>query len=209
MEDWRSILLAPIGVLIGRSKVAFAERTTQRYLHNVNAASCSAGLDKALDPLVDSIDHVDKVFAKFATVDSSGKSFWNRSKFATYVEARLSGNQTMSACVLLLLRIFLSSASYPFSPPITAHNQVCCSGDQEIDLQAFRRAFALLPMRGFELFGAKQDGRPLSRKAKIETSYTDKVPRLTRIIFRCLSLALSWIQDSKHSLTSTKPISRH
>ena len=185
--DWRNILLAPVGVLIGHSQVASAEQTTQQYLHNVNAASCSVDLHKALGPLLHSVDHVDQVFAKFATIDSSGKSFWNRSNFATYVEARLPGNQTMSACVPLLWHIFLSGASYPFSVPITTHTQVCRLGEREIDLQSFRRAFALLVLHGFELFGAKQDGRPLSRKAKIETRYSDKVPRLTRIIFRSLN----------------------
>ena len=216
--DWRNILLAPLGVLIRRSKVASAERTTQRYLHNLNAASCLVDLHKALGPLLDSVDHVDQVFAEFAT-DSTGKSFWNRSNFATYVEARLPGNQTMSTCVLLLWRIFLSSASYPFSQPITAHIQVSSPGEPEIDLQAFRRAFALLVLRGVELLGAKQDGRPLSRKTRIETSYTDKVPRLTRIIFRCLSSPLPepapqsqmtqevlQLQDVKDAITFTQPI---
>ena len=213
------MLLAPVGVLIGRSKVAFAERTTQRYLHNVNAASCSADLDKALDPLLGSIDHVDKVFAKFATVDSSGKSFWNRSNVATYVEARQPDNHTMSASVFLLWRVLLSSASYPFLPPIAAHTQVSSLGEPRIDLEAFRRAFALLVMRGFELFGAKQNGYPLSRKVKIETSYTDKVPRLTRIIFRCLSSPLPerapqsqstqevlQVQDIRDTIAFTQPI---
>lgn len=217
--DWRNTLLAPIGVLIGNSKVASAERTTQRYLHKVNAASILADLAKALGPLLDSIDHVDQVFAKFATIGSSGKIFWNRNNFAKYVEARLPGDQTMSACVLWLWRIFLSSASYPFSPPITAHTRVSRFGEPEIDLQAFRRAFALLMMRGFELFGAKQDGRPLSRKAKIETSYIDKVPRLTRIISRCLNSPLPepepqsqatqeqlQLQDVKDTIAFTQPI---
>jgi hypothetical protein len=78
----------------------------------------------------------------------------------------------------------------PFLVPTTA------SGDAEIDLEAFRRAFALLVMRGFELFGAKQDGLPLSRK--VEMSYPEKVPRLSRIIFRCLS------QSSPESAPQTK-----
>ena len=188
--DWRNTLLAPIGVLIDNSMVASAGRTTQRYLHKVNAASRSADLDQALGPLLDSIDHVDQIFANFATIGSSGKSFWNRNNFAKYVEARLPGIQTMNACVLVLWRISLSSAFYPFSPPIAAHIKVSSSGESEIDLQAYKRAFALLIMRGFELFGAKQDGRPLSRKPKIETSYINKVPRLTRIIFRCLNSPL-------------------
>ena len=74
-------------------------------------------------------------------------------------------------------------------------------------------------MRGFELFGAKQDGRSLSRKEKIETSYTDKVPRLTRIIYRCLSSPLPEsapqimatpevhrFQDVKDTIAFTQPI---
>lgn len=38
--DGREIPLDPLGVLVGHSNVALAERTTQRYLQNVNPASC-------------------------------------------------------------------------------------------------------------------------------------------------------------------------
>ena len=217
--DWRETLLAPVGVLVGRSKVASAERTTQRFLQNVDSASCLVDLNIALGPLLDGVDHVDQVFAKFATTDSSGKRCWNRSNFAKYLDARLPGNQIVTACVPFLWRIFFSSAFYPFSAPTPGHIQVSGSGEPEIDLEAFRRAFALLVMRGFELFGAKQDGRSLSRKHKIEMSYTDKVPRLTRIIFRCLSVPLPesapqsqatrevlQLQDVKDTIAFTQPI---
>ena len=217
--DWRETFLAPLGVLVGRSKVVSAERTTQQYLQNVNSASCLVDLNKALGPLLDGVDHVDQIFAKFATTDSSGKSFWNRSNFAKFIDARLPGNQKVTACVPLLWRIFCFSAFYPFSAPTTPSVQVSRLGEPEIDLEAFRRAFALLVMRGFELFGAKQDGRPLSRKRKIETSYADKVPRLTRIIYRCLSVPLLGsapqsqamleviqLQDVKNTIAFTQPI---
>lgn len=218
--DWRETLLAPLGVLVGRSKVVSAKRTTQQYLQNVNSASCLVDLNKALGPLLDGVDHVDQVFAKFATTDSSGKSFWNRGNFAKFIDARLPGNQIVTACVPLLWRIFCFSAFYPFSAPTTASIQVSGLGEPEIDLKAFRRAFALLVMRGFELLGAKQDGRPLSsRKRKIETAYTDKVPRLTRIIYRCLSVPLPGparqsqamqeviqLQDVKDTIAFTQPI---
>ena len=217
--DWRQILLTPVGVLVSRSKVAFAERTTQQYLQSVNSASCLVDLNKALAPLLGGVDHVDQVFAYFATTNNSGKSFWNRSNFAKYIEARLPGNETVTACVPLLWRIIFSAASYPFPAPTTARTQVSRFGESEIDLEAFRRAFALLVMHGFELFGAKQDGRSLSRKRKIETSYIDKVPRLSRIIFGCLSFPLPdsapqflagqevlQFQDVKDTIAFTQPI---
>lgn len=47
----------------------------------------------------------------------------------------------------------------------------------------------MLVLRGFELFGARQDGDHLSFKwSNFEKHYTDKVPRLSRVIFRCLSV---------------------
>ncbi len=79
-----------------------------------------------------------------------------------------------------------ATAYYLFSASRAAHTQVLNLGELEIDLEALKRAFALLVLRGFELFGAKQNGRPLS--GNIEKSYADKVPRLTRVIFRCLSV---------------------
>ena len=184
--DWRNTLLAPVGVLLGRSKVASAERTTQRYLQEVNAASCLVDLHRTLAPLLHGVDQVDRVFAKFATTDSSGERFWNRDNFAKYVNAGLPGNYIVAACIPLLWHIFLFSAFYPFSVPTTARIQASGFVEPTVDLEAFSRAFTLLVTRGFELFGAKQDGRPLSRKEKIETSYSDKVPRLTRIISRSL-----------------------
>jgi len=123
----------------------------------------------------------------------------------------------VTACVSLLWRIFCSCAYYPFSALTAAHNRVPKSGEPEIDLEAFRRAFALLVLRGLELFGAKQNGRPFSRN--FETSYTNKVPRLTRVIFRCLSVPspelavlsqatqkMLQCQDVKDTIAFTQPI---
>jgi hypothetical protein len=108
--DW---LLAPVGVLF-RSRVAIAERKTREYLHNVNSTSCLVDLGKALKPLLGGVDHVDKVFAKFSATNSNGKRFWDRDHFARYIDARLPGDHAMIACILLLWRIFVSSACYHF-----------------------------------------------------------------------------------------------
>lgn len=70
--DWRARLLPPVSVLLGRSKVA--ARTTQRYIQNVNSASCIGDLNKSLVPLIDGVNHINEVFARFTTTDSSGKS---------------------------------------------------------------------------------------------------------------------------------------
>ena len=186
--NWRESLLTPLAILVGRTKVASAERTTQRYLQNITSASCLVDLNTALGPLLDGVNNVDKVFTKFATTDSRGRMFWNSSNFARYINATLPGHQEVTACLPLLWHILISSAFYPFSAPVAAHIQV--SEEPEVDLEAFKRAFALLVLRGYELLGSKPDGRPFSRQRKVETSYTDKVPRLTRIIFSCLSFPL-------------------
>lgn len=168
---------------------------------NVDSTSYLADLNKALGPLFDGIDRINEILTKFAITDFNSKSFWNRSSFAKYIGASLPGSQ----------------ASFPFSAPTTAHNQVPESAEKEIDLEAFKRAFVLLVMRGFELFGAKQDGRPLSRAT--QKSYIDKVPRLTRIIVRCLSVPspepatqsgatqdVLQLQDVKDTIAFTQPI---
>ncbi len=84
--DWRARLLAPVSVLLGRSKVA--ERTTQRYPQDVNSASCIVDRNKALVPLIDDVDHINEVFARFVTTDSRGKRLWNESDLAKYLDAR-------------------------------------------------------------------------------------------------------------------------
>ena len=81
--------------------------------------------------------------------------------------------------------MFCFAAYFPFLASTFTSDHLLELGETEIELDAFRRAFALLVLRGFELFGAKSDGSPLSRDI-IETSYADKTPRLTRIIFGAL-----------------------
>jgi hypothetical protein len=203
--EFLHVVLAPVGVLL-RPKVAAAERKTKKYLLNVNSTSCLIDLSNALEFLLCGVDHIDKVFAEFSMTNSNGERFWDQDHFTRYVSARLPGDDAMVACIPLLWRIFVSSAFFPFSTPTTT------LGEAEIDLQAFRRAFALLAMRGFELLGAKQNGRPLVRK--LETNYADKVPRLSRIIFRTLSQPspesapqeVHQFRDIKDTIEYTQPI---
>jgi len=85
-----------------------------RLLHSRSEQSARA--------LIDGVDHINEVFARFATTDPSGKNLWNRSDFAKYLDARLPGNEAVTACIPLLWRIFCSSAYYPFSASTVAHN---------------------------------------------------------------------------------------
>ena len=201
---WRDRLLIP---LIGHSK-ASAERATRRYLEDINSASCLSHLDKALNQLLDGIKDVEKIFSNYATTNPSGKRVWNRDSFARYINARLPENPTVTTCVPLLWCTFFTGAYFPFSAP---------SNEPEIDVKAFRRAFAFIVSRGYELLGAKSDGRPFPRST--EQSYTNKVPRLTRIVFR--SLSTPWpqpgtqsqdpqeslqLQDIKDTIAFTQPI---
>ena len=179
------ILLTP---LFGTSK-ASAERATRRYLEDINSASCLNLLDKILDQLLDGIvGDVKKIFSNYATTNPSGTRVWNRDSFAGYINARLPENETpaVTTCVPLLWCIFSTGAYFPFSAP---------SNEPEIDVKAFRRAFAFIVSRGYELLGAKSDGRPFPRR--MESSYNDKVPRLTRIVFR--SLSTPWPQSGTQS----------
>ncbi|EAW13515.1 uncharacterized protein ACLA_055630 [Aspergillus clavatus NRRL 1] len=198
---WRDILL------ISHSK-ASAERVTRRYLEDINSASCLIHLDKALDQLLDGIKDVEKIFSNYATTNPSGKRVWNRGSFARYINARLPENPAATTCVPLLWCTFSIGAYFPFSAP---------SNEREIDVKAFRRAFAFIVLRGYELLGAKSNGQPFSTIT--EKFYTDKVPRLTRIVYR--SLSTPWrqsgtqsqdpqeslqLQDIKDTIAFTQPI---
>jgi hypothetical protein len=131
---------------------------------------------------------------------------WNRDSFARYINSRLPENLTVAICVPLLWCTFSIGAYFPFSAP---------SNEPEIDVKAFRRAFAFIFSRGYELLGTKLNGRPFST----ETFYTDKVPRLARIVFRSLSTPwpqsgtqsqdpqeLLQLQDIKDTIAFTQPI---
>jgi hypothetical protein len=211
---WRDRLLVP---LIGHSKVS-AERATRRYLEDLNSASCVNRLDKALSQLLDGINGIEKNFSNYATTNSSGKRVWNRGSFARYINSRLPENPAVTTCVPLLWRILCTGAYFPFSAPTTVPDQVSGqSNGPEVDLKALRRAFAFLVLRGYDLFGAKSDGRPFPTTT--EKCYADKVPRLTRIIFRSLSTPspqpaaqsqvlqeLLQLQDFKDTIAFTQPI---
>lgn len=176
---WRDIFQ------ISHSK-ASAERATRRYLEDINSASCLNHLDKALGQLLDGVKDVEKTFSNYATTDPSGRLMWNRDSFARYIDARLPENPTVAICVPLLWCTFSIGAYFPFSAP---------SNEPEIDVKAFRRAFAFIVSRGYELLGAKSNGRPFSTIT--ERFYTDKVPRLARIVFR--SLSTPWPQSGTQS----------
>lgn len=206
--DWRSLLLAPAAIVFNGAQVAYAERTTQQYLQNISDTSCLEDLDQALSPVLESVDNVNSIFAKFATQHSGGRAIWNERSFATYMDARLASNTELDTFVPLLWRILLSGAYYPFLAP---HD------NPEVDLEAFRRAFAFLVMRGFELLGAKQNGRELF--GTVENSQNAKRPRLSRIFFHCLSASshssssesqashkARRLQDIKDTIGFTQPI---
>ncbi|GAM40979.1 hypothetical protein TCE0_041r13745 [Talaromyces pinophilus] len=116
--------------------------------------------------------------------------------------------RAVTTCIPLLWRTFSIGAYFPFSAP---------SKEPEIDFKAFRRAFALIVLRGYEPLGAKSNGVPFLTST--ENFYTDKVPRLARIIFR--SLSTSWpqlgaqsqdpqesprLQDIKDTIAFVQPI---
>lgn len=159
---------------------------TRRYLEDINSVSCLDHLDKALDQLLDGIKDVKKIFSNYATTNPSGKRVWNRDSFARYMNARLSENPTVAICVPLLWCTFSIGAYFPFSPPSNA---------PEIDAKEFKRAFAFIVSRGYGLLGAKSDGQPFFTGT--EKFYTDKVPRLTRILFR--SSKTPWPQSGNQS----------
>jgi hypothetical protein len=129
-------------------------------------------------------------------------------QLARCINTRLPENPAVTTCIPLLWRTFSIGAYFPFSAP---------SKEPEIDFKAFRRAFALIVLRGYEPLGAKSNGVPFLTST--ENFYTDKVPRLARIIFR--SLSTSWpqlgaqsqdpqesprLQDIKDTIAFVQPI---
>ncbi|TVY62774.1 hypothetical protein LSUE1_G009202 [Lachnellula suecica] len=196
---WRDRLLTP---LIGHSK-ASAERATRRYLEDIDSSSCLKHLNKAVGQLLNGFDDVNKIFSIYVTTNSRGKRVLNRDSFARYITPKQPENPAVTNCVPLLWRIFSIGAYFPFSASTTASGQVSGpSNEPDIDLEGFRRAFTFLVLRGYELLGAKSDGRPLSTAT--EKSYSDKVPRLARIIFESMSTLSP--QSAPQSQTPQEPL---
>lgn len=189
------------------------EQKTLDYLQSSTRSSCLEALDAALSQLLKGVRHVNQVFSQHATVDSAGKLVWTRSSFDQRIGQRLPPDTTTFAP--LLWHMFLSAAYYPFVP-----EPIDCDDDATLDLTAFRRAFAFLVLNGRDLYGLKQDGSYIKncgeRVQPIRLSH--KVPRLARIIFRCLvtyssasqnmekSQDDSRFQDIKDTLLFTQPL---
>lgn len=170
------------------------EQKTLDYLQSSTRSSCLKALDAALAQLLKGVKHVNRVFSQHATVDSSGKLVWQRSSFIRHIGQRLPPDITTHAS--LLWHMFLTAAYYPFVP-----EPIDCDDDATLDLTAFRRAFAFLVLNGWDLYGLKQDGSYIKncgeRVQPIRLS--PKVPRLARIIFRCLVTYSSASQDMERS----------
>ena len=214
--DWRQILLLPVTLPLHLYRLVESERTTRRYLEDVSPDSCLIDLREALSPLLDGISiHVDSVFTDFATTNFSGGKYWNIDNFRRYINLKLPSNHLVDGCAPLLWRIFCAAAYYPFS---SSQVQLSGLGDSAVDIEAFKRAFGLLATRGFDILGAKQDGLPLSRNCKLEQTEADKMPRLTRVIWRCLVIPSAescpdsmetleglQLQDVKDTITLSQP----
>jgi hypothetical protein len=194
-----------------------SERATRRYLGTVSSVTCMNNLDKALGQRLDNVDDVEKIFSKYATTNSSGIRVWNRDSFARHIKARLPEIPAVTTCVTLLWRIFYAGAYFPFLASTTVPDQVSSHSNQpEVDLKAFKRAFAFLVLRGYELLGTRSDGNPFPRTRE---RCTDNVPRLARIIFKSLSTPSPQtvsqsdvpqeslqLQDVKDTIAFTQPV---
>jgi hypothetical protein len=212
VTSWSKRLLDPIGDWLTDRAISRNEagrRKTRQYLDEINPDSCLILLDKILRQLLDGTKDVDSIFKSNAMTDRSGKRVWNRDNFARFLQARLNVNAAVTASIPILWRAFCTAASFPFSLQ---------SNDPEIDINDFRRAFAFVVTRGYELLGAMSDGSTSDWKDG-RKSYAEKAPRLARIIFRSLSVprlqsgtpsrashGSLQLQDIKETITFTQPI---
>ncbi|KAF2719128.1 hypothetical protein K431DRAFT_331694 [Polychaeton citri CBS 116435] len=92
-------------------------------------------------------------------------------------------------------------------------------GDCDIDIHAFRRAFAFLVLHGWDLFGEFQDGGPFEPYyGEYEKTPTNNAQRMAHILFQCLTLSFattlsvqetcqnsSRLRDVKDTLLFTQP----
>lgn len=169
---------------------------TRKYLDEISLDFCLILLSKALGPLLNGTKNVDSIFRFYARTNDSSKRLWNEDSFTRFLQTRPPENTAVIACIPTLWHAFCIAASFPFSPR---------SKDAEIDANDFRRAFAFLMTRGYELLGAKSDGSSLDEN-DFKASYADKVPRLARIIFRSLSTpGLQFAAEPGHLHESLQP----
>lgn len=149
---WSKQLFDPISDWLtdrARSRNQANRRTTRQHLDNISPESCMILLDRVLRQTPDETKEVDRIFKSNATTYRSGKYAWGSVIFARFLQTGPTGNAAVTNFILILWRALCTAAFCPFSLQ---------SGDPNIDLNAFRRAFVLLVTRGDELLGAMSDG---------------------------------------------------
>lgn len=167
---WLGYLLAPFVALPIHIKQSHAERTTHEYLQTLDSERLLSALSSALEYTLPRDRYVDQVFDKFAT---GTPSVWNQDCFERFLHAQYGMTDIISDTAPLLWHCIASAGGFPL--PVV----------YSLDKAAFSRAFNLLVLQGFQLFGARRDG--LERGFYMNDRYASVLPRAARIIYTCLT----------------------
>jgi hypothetical protein len=149
-------------------------RKTEKYLQTATPTSCLRDLSRELDRLCIKREgasaqiYVDQIFSQRCLISAAGPKVWNQSCFAGHLESKYPSQQLP---VLILWQMFSFAAYYPFG--------FMGPGEAVIDIQAFRRAFALLVLGGFGRLST-------AFTEKYTARYEERVVRLTRIVYESL-----------------------
>ncbi|WPH03010.1 Hypothetical protein R9X50_00588400 [Acrodontium crateriforme] len=209
---WIASVLAPIGNFLQHALMAYvgrksrqAEHSTRQYLEFVTPLSSLEDLSDILKRVINIDNAIDGVFERFATRDDV--PVWREENFTRYFEDKFGEHPRLSGSVGLLWRVLLSAAYFPFSPRRLGDE---IQDNPGVGHDAFVRAHALLALRGFELLGNTKDGDALIWNRAKDKSYSEKTPRLARIIHGCLKGQSApddnQVQDVKDTLGLIQPV---
>nr|POE60994.1 hypothetical protein CFP56_64703 [Quercus suber] len=183
------LLLAP-----SRKKFDDANSKLTDYLQAVTAPAVLTGVDDVLSPLLESgVIPVDQLFEQYAIRDADHDCFWQKTTFDRFAAEKFGDHEILTSYSSVLWHMFCGAANYPFAATasLTSMPDSISEEDVRLDLQAFRRACALLVLRGWELFPSDDDRDGSRQYGPSERASSDKVSQLARAIFKCMSVSIS------------------
>lgn len=158
---------------------SLSDRSTNNYLDSLSETSLLSAFSQALRPLTRDSNHVDQIFEKFAAAnDQHNKVMWNEDSFGHFIQAA-SGGALHESLTKPLWCCFSRAAYFPLNPPCARN----LPWKTEVDLDAFRRAVALLAVQGIQLpgFDVHWTG------GQIPHSLKKKIPTISRFIISCMA----------------------
>jgi hypothetical protein len=198
---WQNFL-APVGIWFHQQLTKSSEKTIKQYYEDVNRSTLFKNLVDVLGKLVDNHEHLRDIFKQNAVTDEDGVLHWEEDSFKKWVITN-EPVSVISAFIPPLWRVFVYFAGFPFTELILTDFEEPAAQHIRIDEDGFVRAYNLLALGGVELLGNTKDG--WTPRGDVEKSWSQKSPRLASLMFNCLKISSTEVDERFQELVNANP----